>query len=80
MRGEVAEELEHSRKVQELMAGCIKRHFESIPDGLASALCFETLLALRFTFFFPFFSLETKFEKCSGHLIQIRMVSWTKLK
>ena len=32
MRGEVAGVLEHSRKVQELMAGCIKRHFESIPE------------------------------------------------
>ena len=30
-RNTVADELEHTRQVQALMAGCLKRYFETIP-------------------------------------------------
>ena len=31
VRGQVADEMEHTRQVQAIIGGCLKRHFEMIP-------------------------------------------------
>ncbi len=37
MRGQVADVIEQARKVQELMSGFVKRHFETIPAASVAA-------------------------------------------